>query len=138
MVKDILFLYGFRPTKARLIKIYINSISASLAAYGLEGSGVGSFIARVLSRLPIIPTMSSYVADALAQALANGTFTLLIGYKAIDYLKKEYKLQVLIKEVDVLDDNNEFETTKKEIEEKLNKKIPNVVKVLGSRVKKKQ
>ena len=138
MVKDILFLYGFRPTKARLIKIYINSISASLAAYGLEGSGVGSFIARVLSRLPIIPTMSSYVADALAQALANGTFTLLIGYKAIDYLKKEYKLQVLIKEVDVLDDNNEFETTKKEIEEELNKKIPNVVKVLGSRVKKKQ
>ena len=95
MIRDILFLYGFRPTNARLMKIFFNSIIGSLAAYGIEGSGIGSFLAKLGSRaIPIINESSSFLVDAGVQAFTNGTLTMWIGYKAIDYLKKEYKLQV--------------------------------------------
>ncbi|MBO6119961.1 MAG: YcjF family protein [Lachnospiraceae bacterium] len=132
MIRDILFLYGFRPTNARLVKIFINSIIGSLAAYGIEGSGIGSFIAKLGSRaIPIINESSSFLVDAGVQAFTNGTLTMWIGYKAIDYLKKEYKLQVVLGDIDVLDDDKEFDDTRKEVVSELKDKMPFINKTIS-------
>lgn len=132
MIRDILFLYGFRPTNARLMKIFLNSIIGSLAAYGIEGSGIGSFLAKLGSRaIPVINESSSFLVDAGVQAFTNGTLTMWIGYKAIDYLKKEYKLQVVLGEIDVLDDDKEFNDTRKEVVEELKDKMPFINKTIS-------
>lgn len=132
MIRDILFLYGFRPTNARLMKIFLNSIVGSLAAYGIEGSGIGSFLAKLGSRaIPVINESSSFLVDAGVQAFTNGTLTMWIGYKAIDYLKKEYRLQVVLKDIDVLDDDEEFDNTRKEVVSELKDKMPFVKKVIN-------
>lgn len=132
MIRDILFLYGFRPTNARLMKIFLNSIIGSLAAYGIEGSGIGSFLAKLGSRaIPVINESSSFLVDAGVQAFTNGTLTMWIGYKAIDYLKKEYKLQVVLGEIDVLDDDKEFYDTRKEVVEELKDKMPFINKTIS-------
>lgn len=132
MIRDILFLYGFRPTNARLMKIFLNSIIGSLAAYGIEGSGIGSFLAKLGSRaIPVINESSSFLVDAGVQAFTNGTLTMWIGYKAIDYLKKEYKLQVVLGDIDVLDDDKEFNDTRKEVVEELKDKMPFINKTIS-------
>lgn len=132
MIRDILFLYGFRPTNARLMKIFFNSIIGSLAAYGIEGSGIGAFLAKVGSRaIPIINESSSFLVDAGVQAFTNGTLTMWIGYKAIDYLKKEYKLQVVLGDIDVLDDDKEFDDTRKEVVSELKDKMPFIHKTIS-------
>lgn len=132
MIRDILFLYGFRPTNARLMKIFFNSIIGSLAAYGIEGSGIGSFLAKLGSRaIPIINESSSFLVDAGVQAFTNGTLTMWIGYKAIDYLKKEYKLQVVLGDIDVLDDDKEFDDTRKEVVSELKDKMPFINKTIN-------
>ena len=132
MIRDILFLYGFRPTNARLMKIFLNSIIGSLAAYGIEGSGIGSFLAKLGSRaIPVINESSSFLVDAGVQAFTNGTLTMWIGYKAIDYLKKEYKLQVVLGDIDVLDDDKEFNDTRKEVVDELKDKMPFINKTIS-------
>ena len=131
MIKDILFLYGFRPTNARLMRIFVNSIIGSVAAYGLEGSGIGSFLARLGSRaIPVINESSSFLVDAAVQAFTNGTLTMWIGYKAIDFLKKEYRLQVILDDINVLDDNEEFNNTRKEVVHELKEKVPIINKTI--------
>lgn len=132
MIRDILFLYGFRPTNARLMRIFVNSIIGSVAAYGLEGSGIGSFLARLGSRaIPIINESSSFLVDAAVQVFTNGTLTMWIGYKAIDFLKKEYKLQVILDDINVLDDNDEFDQTRKEVVSELKEKVPIIKKTIN-------
>ncbi|MBR4313316.1 MAG: DUF697 domain-containing protein [Lachnospiraceae bacterium] len=132
MIRDILFLYGFRPTNARLMKIFLNSIIGSLAAYGIEGSGIGSFLAKLGSRaIPVINESSSFLVDAGVQAFTNGTLTMWIGYKAIDYLKKEYKLQVVLGDIDVLDDDKEFNDTRKEVVDELKDRMPFINKTIS-------
>ena len=132
MIRDILFLYGFRPTNARLMRIFINSIIGSVAAYGLEGSGIGSFLARLGSRaIPVINESSSFLVDAAVQVFTNGTLTMWIGYKAIDFLKKEYKLQVILDDINVLDDNEEFDQTRKEVVSELKEKVPIINKTIN-------
>ena len=132
MIRDILFLYGFRPTNARLMKIFFNSIIGSLAAYGIEGSGIGSFLAKLGSRaIPVINESSSFLVDAGVQAFTNGTLTMWIGYKAIDYLKREYKLQVILGDIDVLDDDKEFDDTRKEVVAELKDKMPFINKTIS-------
>lgn len=132
MIRDILFLYGFRPTNARLMRIFVNSIIGSVAAYGLEGSGIGSFLARLGSRaIPVINESSSFLVDAAVQVFTNGTLTMWIGYKAIDFLKKEYKLQVILDDINVLDDNEEFDQTRKEVVSELKEKVPIINKTIN-------
>ena len=127
MVRDLLFLYGFRPSNAKLAKIFLNSIVSSLAAYGLEGSGIGSFLIRLTSRaFPVVTESSKFLADAGVQAITNGTISMWIGYKAIDYLKKDYKLQIIIKDIDVLDDDDEFNNTRKEVVSEIETKLPSL------------
>ena len=132
MIRDILFLYGFRPTNARLMRIFVNSIIGSVAAYGLEGSGIGSFIARLGARaIPIINESTKFLADIGVQVIANGTITMWIGYRAIDFLKKEYKLQVILDDINVLDDNEEFNQTRKEVVSELKEKVPIINKTIN-------
>lgn len=44
MIKDLVFLYGFRPTIVKMIKIYISVFASVATAYGLQASNVGKGI----------------------------------------------------------------------------------------------
>ena len=152
MIKDLVFLYGFRPTMVKMIKIYIAVFIASASAYGLETSNVGrgiiktgftlikslfsgATIAAVSTAHPITAAITNSmknlivpIGDSTVQGLSNGIITAVIGYQTIAKLNEEYNLQDNLKNIDLLDDKNEFNETIKDIKKELVKqeKVVNV------------
>ena len=126
MIKDLVFLYGFRPTEPKLIRIAISVLFSSLAAYHLEGIKVGTVIGgKALSKsLPFLSGGAEYLTNAGIQAIINASITMWIGYKTIDYLKKEYKIQSLFENIELLDEKVELENTRKQIFDEIKIKIP--------------
>lgn len=150
MIKDLVFLYGFRPGTFKMIKIYSSILVAVATAYGMQqvhiGSNVFPYFLKFLKPLfkgvgsagvvasaltgagaattgvaLTINTLINILSDSTVQGLANGGITACIGYQTIDYLRKEYRLQDLLQDIDLLDDENEFRDTCKQIESKLKK-----------------
>lgn len=95
LIKDIIFLYGFRPSEARMAKIYQTVIFDALIAFGASNV-TGKMALTVIDKIPVIGS----VVDSISQGLINGIFTLLIGSKTRKYLIKEYKLQNVIDNID--------------------------------------
>ncbi len=48
LVKDLVFLYGFRPSDAKLVKIFGRVLQNSLIAYGLGGVKIGNSIVKTM------------------------------------------------------------------------------------------
>ncbi|MCD8308845.1 MAG: YcjF family protein [Clostridia bacterium] len=123
MIKDIVFLYGFRPSDARLVKIFAKVIQNSLVAYGLGsvkiGQGVAQTIGGAAKGIPILGSAISVLVDSSVQGLANGTLTAVIGYQTIKYLNYEYKLQNILDGVELEDTEEEFTETCEEVKEEL-------------------
>ena len=126
MIKDLIFLYGFRPTEPKLIKIAISVLISSLAAYKINTSQIGAFLTAKFTAksIPLVANGTAFLADAVIQAITNGTITMWVGYKTLSYLMKEYKLATLYDNIDILDDSSEFENTRKQINDKITKKVP--------------
>lgn len=125
LVKDLIFLYGFRPSTPKFVKIFIDIMIKSLATYGLGGKEVGALTARVSSK--IIPIEAAgFAVDIGVQAIANGMMTMFVGYATIDYLKKEFRLQEILGKIEVLDDNDEFTETEKKVIDEITKKVPKI------------
>lgn len=67
MIKDLVFLYGFRPTIVKMIKIYASIFVAVASAYGLQASNVGrsifkgivSMVKGLLGGVSSVATVSS-------------------------------------------------------------------------------
>lgn len=125
MIKDIVFLYGFRPSDSRLVKIFAAVVRNSLVAYGLGGLKIGNGIARTVGDaakgIPFLGTVISTLVDSSVQGLANGTLTAVIGYQTIKYLNKEYKLQNILDGIDLGETEEELNETCEEIERELRK-----------------
>lgn len=125
MIKDIVFLYGFRPSDSRLVKIFAAVVRNSLVAYGLGGLKIGNGIARTVGDaakgIPFLGTVISTLVDSSVQGLTNGTLTAVIGYQTIKYLNKEYKLQNILDGVEVDETEEELNATCEEIEKELRK-----------------
>ncbi len=123
MIKDIVFLYGFRPSDARLVKIFSSVLINSLVAYGLSGVKIGKGIAKTLGGaakgIPLLGEAISVLVDSSVQGLANGALTAVIGFQTIKYLNHEYKLQDILDGVE-LQEEEEREIFK-EVEEELKK-----------------
>lgn len=106
LIKELVFLYGFRPSEARLMRIYANVLKNSLIAYGVQNvmdnvaTGVVQKIGGVLSSIPLLGAAVSTVIGSASQAIINGALTVIIGYQTKIYLKKEYKLQDILDNVD--------------------------------------
>ena len=125
MIKDIVFLYGFRPSDAKLVKIFGAVLRNALVSYGLGSIKIGNGIARTMGDavrgIPILGTAISVLVDSSVQGLTNGTLTAIIGYQTIKYLNTEYKLQNILDGIEVVDTEEELDEACAEIEKELKK-----------------
>ena len=115
LIKDIIFLYGFRPNDRQLSKIYRNVIGDAIIAYGL-GNATGSMASGVVKKmgkgldgLPLIGSAINTVIDSVAQGVINSTLTVMIGVQTKKYLLKEYKLQNILDNVIISEEELEKE-----------------------------
>lgn len=126
MIKDIVFLYGFRPSETRLLKIFAAVVKNSLVAYGLGGVKIGNGIVRTMGDavkgIPLLGDVIATVVDSSVQGLANGTLTAVIGFQTIKYLSTEYRLQNILDDVEVAETEEELQETCEELERELRKK----------------
>lgn len=126
MVKDIVFLYGFRPSDAKLVKIFARVLQNSLVAYGLGGVKIGNGVVKTMGNaakgIPLLGSAISAIVDSSVQGLTNGTLTAVIGFQTIKYLNYEYKLQNILDGIYVPETQEEFEETCTEIKEELKKR----------------
>lgn len=124
LIKDIVFLYGFRPSDAKLWKIFARVIQNSLVAYGVGGARIGNTVVATMGNavkgIPLLGSAIAALVDSSVQGLTNGVLTAVIGYQTIKYLNEEYRLQAILEDV-VLVDEQEFEETCAEIEKELRK-----------------
>ena len=61
LIKQIVAIYGYRPTHAKLLKIYASVLRNSLIAYGMQNVNwfnvFGKFFAGVSKKIPFIDTL---------------------------------------------------------------------------------
>ncbi len=126
LIKDLIFLYGFRPSDAKLVKIFGRVLTNSLTAYGLGSMNVGNTVVKTMGEavrdIPILGSAIATIVDSSVQGLVNATLTTVIGYQTIKYLNKEYKLQDILDGVDVSETPVELEQACSELEAQLKKK----------------
>ena len=126
LIKDLVFLYGFCPSDAKLMKIFGRVLQNSLIAYGVGGMNIGNTVARTMSGvvkgIPLLGTAIAALVDSSVQGLVNGTLTSVIGFQTIKYLNAEYRLQNVLDGIDVSETQSEFEETCTELENELKKK----------------
>lgn len=125
LIKDLVFLYGFRPSDVRLAKIFVGVIRNAMIALGLGGLNVGNAVVKTMGDavkgIPILGNLISTVVDSSVQGLANGTLTAVIGFQTIKYLNTEYNLQNILDGVDVSESETELQETCTELETQLKK-----------------
>ena len=125
MVKDLVFLYGFRPSDAKLIKIYANVLENTLRAYGVSafdiGKGAVKTMGGIVDKIPILGGIISTVIDSSIQGLTNGALTTIGGYQAIKFISQEYHLQDVLDEIDLEEVESDANESVKELEEELKK-----------------
>lgn len=128
LVKDLVFLYGFRPSDARLAKIFCRVLSNSLVAYGMGGISIGQSVVKTMGDavkgIPILGTAISTLVDSSVQGLTNGVLTTVIGFQTIKYLSLEYKLQDILDGVELAPEEQEIEEMSAELERQLKRKGP--------------
>lgn len=125
MIKDIVFLYGFRPSEARLVKIFSSVLQSSLISYGLGGANIGNGVVRtvggITKSIPLLGSAIATIVDSSVQGLANGTMTAIIGYQTIKYLNTEYRLQDILDGVTVAETEEELQATCQQVKDGLAK-----------------
>lgn len=123
LVKDIVFLYGFRPSDTRLVRIFGRVLQNSLIAYGLGGMKIGNTIVQTMGNavkgIPLLGAAISTVVDSSVQGLTNSVLTAVIGHQTIKYLSTEYRLQEILDGIEIEETEEEFTQTCSEIEKQL-------------------
>ena len=124
LIKDLVYLYGFRPSNAKLIKIYRNVIINALLSYGFSSTST-SLISKGLQAtfegIPLLGTLISTAIASVSQGVVNGVMTTVIGIQTKRYLIKEYHLQDILDDIvldDEVEDKNLIDDVTKEINEK--------------------
>ena len=103
LIKDLVYIYGFRPSDTKMYKIYRQVAINALVSYGAASalSGLGSNVFGLLGKtaqaLPVVGNAVGTIIDSAIQGITNASFAAILGFQTIKYLQKEYKLQ------DVLD-----------------------------------
>ena len=131
MIKDIVFLYGFRPSDTRLVKIFGAVIRNSLISYGLGSLQIGNAVAKTVGdaarTIPFLGSAISALVDSSIQGLTNGTLTAVIGYQTLRYLNREYRLQDILDGVEIDETQEELAVACDEIKSELKKRRPSRV-----------
>ena len=128
LIKDLVYLYWFRPSDVKLLKIYRNVIVNSLLAYGVSSSST-SLISKGLQAtfegLPLLGTLVSTAIGSVSQGVINGAMTCVIGVQTKKYLIKEYRLQDILDDIQLDDDEEDkklLQDVTKEISDNAKKK----------------
>lgn len=123
LVKDVVFLYGFRPSDTKLLKIFGRVLQNSLVAYGLGSVKIGNNIVKTMGdaakSIPFLGSAISAIVDSSVQGLTNGVLTAVMGYQTIKYLSEEYRLQEILDGIEVAASDEELRETCDEIEKQL-------------------
>ena len=120
LIKDLVFLYGFRPSDARLMKIYLTVLTNSLMAYGISASssnfvgGIVNGISNAVGKISALSSAISVVVGSTIQGVVNSTMSIIIGMQTRKYLLTEYHLQDVLDEV-ILDDEVDEEALINEV-----------------------
>ena len=110
LIKKLVFLYGYRPNDAQMLKIYKTVLTNALMAYGVQSAttsiagGIGKLIGGAAKEIPFISTVIGSVTDGTI----NATLTAIIGFQTVRFLKREYKLQDILNGVEI-EDSDEAE-----------------------------
>lgn len=125
LIKDLVYLYGFRPSDAKLAKIFIRVIQNALIAYGLGGMQIGNSVVRTMGDavkgIPILGSAIAVLVDSSVQGLTNGTLTTVIGFQTLRYMTQEYRLQNILDGIEVAETQEEFQEACAELEKELKK-----------------
>ena len=93
LVKQIVGVYGYRPSFAKMFRIYTTVLSGALIAYGMQNVNwfnvFGKFFSGVAKKIPFVDTL----VDSAVQGTVSAFLTLLVGYKTKKYLCSDYKKQ---------------------------------------------
>ncbi len=104
LIKDLIYLYGFRPSDAKLLKIYRAVVVNSLLSYGVS-VGTTTLISKGLSAtfegLPLLGALISTAIASASQGIVNGVMTGIIGVQTKRYLIKEYHLQDILDSIEL-------------------------------------
>lgn len=123
LIKDLVFLYGFRPSDTKLVRIFAGVLQNALVAYGLGNVKIGNSIVKTMGDavkgIPILGTAISALVDSSVQGLTNGVLSAVIGYQTIRYLNEEYKLQDILDGIELEDEEEELQETCAELEKQL-------------------
>jgi uncharacterized membrane protein YcjF (UPF0283 family) len=130
LIKNIIYLYGYRPSDAKLLRIYQTVMTNSLIAYGVNGistnmaAGLVKKMGKVVTDIPVLGSAIGTVIDSSIQGVINASMTVIIGYQTKLYLKKEYHLQDLLDEIDLSDEVDEVEAKEmlKDVKEEVSNK----------------
>lgn len=110
LIKELVFLYGYRPSEAELMKIYRTVINNSLISYGVNSvttnlsTCVVNKLGNAISKNSIVGSLVGTAIESVTQGIINGSLTVVLGYQTKKYLKKEYKLQDILDNVVIEDD----------------------------------
>lgn len=133
LIKDLVYLYGFRLSDAKLLIVYRNVVINSLLSYGVS-VGSTNLISKGLSAtfegLPLLGNLVSTAISSVSQGVINGVMTCIIGIQTKRYLIKEYNLQNILDNVE-LDNEKEDEALIKETTEQINSKVKSKSKKKG-------
>lgn len=114
LIKDLVYLYGFRPSDAKLMKIYITVLTNALTAYGISATssnfvgGIANSISNAVSKISALSSIISVVVSSTIQGVVNASLSVIIGLQTRKYLLHEYHLQDVLDNV-VFEDVSEQE-----------------------------
>ena len=93
LVKQIVCIYGYRPSYAKLFRIYFTVLRSALLAYGMQNVNwfnvFSKFFSGVAKKIPFLDT----IVDSAVQGTVSAFMTVLIGYKTKRFLCSDYKKQ---------------------------------------------
>ena len=125
LIKDLVFLYGFRPSDTKLVKIFIRVLQNALIAYGLGGMQIGNGVVKTMGDavrgIPLLGSAIAALVDSSVQGLTNGTLTTVIGFQTIKYMNDEYKLQNILDGIEIAETPEELKEACAELEKEIKK-----------------
>lgn len=125
LVKDLVFLYGFRPSDAKLAKIFAHVIQNALIAYGVGGLKIGNGVVKTMGEavkgIPLLGSAIAALVDSSVQGLTNGTLTTVIGFQTIKYMNDEYKLQNILDGIEIAETPEELKEACEQLEREIKK-----------------
>lgn len=135
LVKDIIWLYGFRPTNGEMTKILSMVVRNVCVAIGLNSMPKSASIASKMFNKDSNSFLIQLLGQAIdmgAQFLGNGVMTYLVGKYTVTALLSQYRIQELYRLHDLRD--FEMEMSSSTVHE-INEEVKEEVKEIGNNTK---